>query len=421
MQNYIFFLLVYDNFAVYLLSLLLCAVPAYYLGKIYSKSWIDPLRISLILAVFANSVPLFLYFLTEIPSYLFYYFVFAETLFWFGFILFAKTTITFSEKKTVDDETFNKVLFFTFLFLYIFSNTVTYIKFGIPLFMDNRLATYSNSGGFGVFARLNSFLEIYILMFSYYQIDERGSLSNSKFYLLPFLLMAITGILSGSRSSFLVFFTSYFGYLVFFKGIRPNDKALVKFVPVVLIGTLAVFLVQSGGNLSDAFFGFLFRLIATGDCYYSAYPNEIINILQVKNSALFMLSNLLSPLRIIDISTVSPPLGVQMTSILYPILDGLFVGPNSRPPIFGYVLFRWMGLIFSFLSGAFTAFMLFRIPSLISKNFISSVFVFFIYISANRFITDSSAGIGSLFDIMLNLGIVFLLITLIKLKPMQQM
>lgn len=417
MQNHIFFLLVYDNIPIYLMSLLLCVVPACFIGKIYSKSWIDPLRITLILVVFANSVPLFLYLLSEIPSYLFYYFVMAETLFWLGFILFAKRTITFSDTPTTDDWTFYQILFFVFLFLYVLFNAVTYIKFGIPLFKDSRLTTYSTSGGFGVLARLNSFLELYLLMYCYYRIDVTGSLSKCKTYLFPILLIAVTGIFSGSRSSFLVFFTSYFGYQVFFKGVSPKDRALVKFFPVVLIGSLAVFLVKSEGNLSEAIFSMLFRLVATGDCYYSAFPNETVNSLKVENSSVFMLSNLLSPLRLIDISTVPPPLGVQLTSLLYPNLGDLFVGPNSRPPLYGYALFRWGGLIFSFITGTVTSVLMFRLPSYLSKSFASAVFAFFTYVCAIRLITDSSAGIAAIFDILLNMCIFLSLFLLIKLKP----
>lgn len=247
-------------------------------------------------------------------------------------------------------------------------------------------------------------------MYSYYQIDKGCSFFYKLTSVLVFVVLAITGILSGSRASFFIFLYSYFGYQFLYKGVKPNFKKFVKYFPVAVIGAIIVLLLTSKGNLSDAFILLAQRVIASGDCYWQAYPNEIINNMDIKNSMSYLFSGILGPLRLIDYSTVSPPIGAQLTWNLFPYLEGVMVGPNARPPILGYVLFGRMGLLFSLMLGIFTSGVMFRLAAFLPKGFIPSVFVMYLYLNMLAFIVDPVYGFTCLFDVLLNFS--FLLVTI---------
>ena len=413
MQNFQFFILLLDNLWLYFFSLIICTIPIFIIAKKYTRSWIDPLRIGLLFVAFANTVPLFLFLINEIPIYLFCYFILSETLFWIGFVWLAKKEIKFSSKKIINEIRISNLLYFIFFVLYVSFTTFSYLKFGIPIFAESRLATFFDSGGFGVLARLNSFFILYILMYSYFILDKKKSLFYRLFSILVFITIATTGILSGSRSGFLMFIYAYFGYQYFFKKTLPKIKKVLKYAPIILSGAIIVLLITTQGSINNAFIALGSRVIASGDVYWMAFPNEIFKNLNVGNNFTYLFSGFLGPLRIIDYSSVSPPIGAQLTWTLIPSLQGIMVGPNGRAPVLGYVMFGWGGLIFSFILGIFTSVLIFRTAKIFPEGFISSVFVFYIYMNAQHFIGDSPLGITYLFDILLNLFFVFFAIVVL--------
>lgn len=412
MPNYLFFKLLNDNLGLYLVSLVLCSIPLYYIAKYYTHSWLDPLRYALFTVPLANSVPLFLFYMNEISPHLFYYTLSAEILFWVGFLIPSKRSITFSKVYISEDAVTIRILFFMIFILYVISYIFTYTMFGIPIFLESRLITYFGSGGFGALGRINSFFEVFILIYCYWQLSTSSSFKTKVIYFVPFILIAIIGILSGSRSSAMTFFVCFFGYSHFYARKKINDSRFIKYFPIILVGALAVLIIKNGGNILAALLAVVIRLVATGDCYYMGYPNDIINLVDTGNSTLFLASNILAPLRIIDISTIASPVGVQLTSILFPNLDGLFVGPNARPPILGYVLFGGMGMLFTFITGFMTSCILFRLPSIFPRGFVPSVVLFYIYMVSIRFIGDPTFGIASLFDVALNILVLMFLIVI---------
>lgn len=412
MPNNIFFLILSENMGWYIISLLLSAIPMYCIAKNYSHSWLDPLRISLVFVALANAVLLFLFFIDEINSYLFYYSVIAISLFWIGFLIPAKRNIKFSKIYFHNDELIIKLLFFEILVLYISGTLFSYIAFGLPIFSESRIGTYIGSGGFGAIARINPFFEVFILMFCYKQLDGKCSLAFKSICYGSIVLIAVVGIISGSRGGLLIFFTCYFGYSFFYLGVKSNDKKMLKYFPVAFFGAILVLLVTNDWHIFDAILALLVRIVATGDAYYMGLPNETINLVQVDNSAMFLLSNLLAPIGLIDISKIEPPVGVQLANILYPQLDGLFVGPNSGPAILGYVLFGYFGIFFTFIVGLVSSILIFRLPSIFPRGFVPSVVLFFIYISSVRFMIDTTYGLASLFDVALNLVVLLILLAI---------
>ena len=237
---------------------------------------------------------------------------------------------------------------------------------------------------------------------------------------MVFITIAATGILSGSRSSFLIFIFTFFGYKYFYNGILPEVKKIFKYVPIILGGALTVILITDSGNLQTSFIILAYRFIANGDIYWMSLPNSVINNIHIENVFTFLFSGILGPLRLIDYSIFPPPIGAQLNWIISPILDGIMAGPNSRPPILGYVLFGWMGLMFTFILGLFVSIFLFQIPKIFPKGFISSAFILFFYINVISFITDPTLGITYVFDIVLNLLLLLFMIIILSLLLMKK-
>jgi len=410
MRFYQFFILFYANLELYFCSLLIVSIPVFYLAKRYTRSWIDPFRVLLIFVSFANAVPLFLFCLDEIPSYLFYNFICSESLFWFGFIFFAKKNIVLSTKKIINEKGIASLLYITFYALYLSFTVFSYLNFGIPIFAESRLTTLEGSGGFGVLSRLNSFFLIYLLMYSYYLFEHGRSFLYRFTPFLVVVTIAITGILSGSRSSFFIFVFTYFGYQYFYKGVLPDVKRVVKFIPIIISSGVVVMLLTTSGSIQSAFIGLGLRFVSTGDVYWMAYPNEVITTINLENSLSYLFSGILGPLRLINNNNIPAPVGAQLTWALNSDLQGIMVGPNGRPPVLGYVLFGWWGLLYSFILGLFVSFFLFKLPTIIPRGTISSAFIVYVYLKIQTFIVDPPLGMTYLFDIFLNLFFLLFLI-----------
>ena len=78
------------NWPSYVLALLISILTLLPIMKKHSYGWLDPLRITLIFAMFANAVPIFFLFNSLISVENFVYFVLSETLFWIGFLVFSR-------------------------------------------------------------------------------------------------------------------------------------------------------------------------------------------------------------------------------------------------------------------------------------------------------------------------------------------
>lgn len=417
MQNHIFLGFLFDNVSLYFVSLFLSAVPMYFIASRYSYSWIDPLRISLIFSALANAPLIFLYLIGQISDNLFYYSIAAILLFWSGFLIPARNRIVFSRLRFCEDSLVLRILFFEILFLYGSSYIFSYIYFGIPIFASSRIGVYIGSGGYGVISRVNPFLELFILMYSFMKIGAVTKRRSKLVFITAILVVSVFNLLSGSRMGLINIVVGFFGYSIFWKHEVPNDRRLIRYAPILLAGTAFVLLLMTGGNSFAAMSMLLVRIVASGDAYYMAYPNDVLNFVDIGNGSAFLLSQILVPLRLVDGASIPLPIGVQLKDLLYPEIEGLFVGPNSLPPILGYALFGYAGIFFTFCVGMLSSLLIFRLSAFIPRSFVSSVFVFYMYFVSLRFIGDPTYGIASLFDAVLNvIVLIFLLIIAIAIR-----
>ena len=366
-----FWLLYSQDTILYFKMLIMVALFCVPLFRCFTKSILDPFFYALVSAVFAYTVPVFLYLEGFCSEKYFYYFLISEIVFWIVLLVYPTKNITFNRKKIVGEEAYARIVFKLAFIIYIASELYTYIYIGIPLFMDYRQELYVGTG-YGFLGRFSSFASSYVILYSYYQILGK----KNKKYVAYFVFIVITGLLSGSKGAILTFLTWYFIYEYFYIGKKPKVK--IKYLVLVLCFPIAVLLLYKGstsGNVSGAIGDFLFRFMANGDCYWMAYPNGNIDFIHIKQPFISLFSGFLAPLRFISYDIVEPAIGNQLFWLVEPSEYGKIAGPNARLAISGWCYFGWGGIVFAALSGWLVAFCIYTSK----KYFTRSIFGVFLY------------------------------------------
>ncbi len=410
-----FFQLLYDNWGMYVLSMLIVLPFFIYIFRKLFVSLIDPLTMVLVMSFFANVIPVFLFLMQKIPTFHFVYFCIAETIFWIGFLLAKRFKLSVSNRKLTNEKELGFIIYLLSFFLLTSFTLITYSKLGIPAFMKSRLEVYYDSGGLGALGRLNPFFATYCILYSFYLLFNKSA--NKKILktlaVFVFFVIIVFSILSGSRSSVLSLAFGYFGYLYFCEKEMPNKKIMKRLIVLGMAGALVIFSFSSKNGLIGSFNSLVTRIVACGDGYWMAYPKDKIGEVDVSPWGDYFFSGILGPLRMVDYSEVKPAIGAQLSWALTPSKQGIMLGPNARPPILGYVMFGKWGLLFSFLVGFFCSFMAFKLTKVLPQGIVTSIFCYYAYFNMLTFVGDPSVGVNSLFDTMLNAIVLLCLLTFI--------
>jgi hypothetical protein len=411
MTHYDFYNFVLKHWFHYLVAFTICAVFFFIVGRKYTHTWFDPLRIQMVISTFTSTVFVFLYISGLIKLNVFIYLCIAVILFWSAFIFAAKKTISFSKKKLANEASISFVLYLIFLVLFVFIMILTYVLFGIPIFRGNRLETYVGSG-FGVLGRMLPFLKIYCIFYSFYLWEKSTRLSFERLLvIIVFLIFIVTGILSGSRSSFFIFVYIYWGFSYIY---RRNIQKVTKYYNVLILGlgiTILTFSIQSGStNLAGSFRPFVERVVASGDAYFMALPKDNWMHVNIDEWYKHLFYGLIGPTRIMS-GYKYIPVGFQLYGLVYPSSVEPSSGPLSDPALLSFIYFRWGGLVFMLLLGFFVSLVIFQMPSLLPRGIISSIVYLYILLQFLNFIGDPCLGMAYLFDTILN--ITFLLIIML--------
>jgi hypothetical protein len=223
------------------------------------------------------------------------------------------------------------------------------------------LQYYTGGSGFGVLSRLidiSSFFCWYLLIYRFvYRWKIRFWPVVGDFFVL-FLLMA-GAVLSGSKSTFInVAFLIFYFRLIHRRSAsypKERDQWLSKLQRVVLATALLgaiVVLVVSGraAGLAGAAFAFGYRLAASGDVYFMAYPHNTLATIHAGNPFLAMFGGPLEAVRLVDPRSLPEPIGFQLLHETTG-MPGMF-GPNPRHNVFGLVYFGlWGSMIYSAFLG----------------------------------------------------------------------
>lgn len=387
----------FPHLGLYFLSLVIVLILYVPIIKNVTNSILDPLFYVLIAAIFANTLPLFLFLLQEISIQKFVYFALSESLFWLSFFFFKRTNVDFSEWH-YDNEKGGFFIFLTAAILLCGSQIVTYAVAGIPIFMESRLETYSSGGGIGVFSHIIKFSTIYCVIYSFYLIAKRKRIFLS--YSVLFLVCVFL-LLSGSKSAILEIFFCYYFYRTYYCCKKINLKKNGKYIFLILFFPIVVLMITNGGDFISATISLFNRFIAYGDVYWLGYPDDKIDAVEISKPFTYLFSRILAPFRIIDYSNVETTIGLQLMWEVNPSQYGVMKGPNARLPILSWVLFRWEGLFLSIIFGMICAWWKTWLPRIFPKGIISVIIYAFLYINLASMFTDPILGTSCLFTFAL--------------------
>lgn len=230
---------------------------------------------------------------------------------------------------------------------------VSYIFFGVPLFLESRLAQFSNSGGFGLLGRLSLGLEFSTLVLGFIALLQ-GSSSRTwgKAILVQFLVSAL---LSGSKGSLITGLFAWYLSQVYFAGSwSPGSRLprfMLRFLWLVLAAPLIVISIQSvddTGGPTGVLQRLATRVAAEGDGYAYFLGNDLIDQI-ARHDWIAPLRQVLVAFRLAPAATSVNP-GYEVVAEVLSI-DSPSAGPNSRLPIYLLYFYGYGGIVIAPLLG----------------------------------------------------------------------
>ncbi len=417
MTSFDFFNLLTTNIKLYFLSLGLVVVIYSFIMRSIVKSILDPVFMALIGAVFANTIPLFLYFCGLISNEYIIYIICIETTFWGTYFLFHKRYLSCS-RYVMNDGKASLATFKIMLVICIGSYLLTYAVLGIPLFKQTHTEVFLGGGGWGLLSHISDFSLFFVVVYSFYLLRTKNTLAKASIG-----LAIVFCLLSGSKSSILVLAHGYFFYLYYYCNKTFSLKKNKRYIALICMFPVITLMAHFGTNPYSAYIGVIERFVGYGDMYFMALPNNAMDEVTINHPYTYILQGILGPLRLIDYSTLDINIGTQLANIVYPDLN-VPVAPNSRLPLLGWICFGWGGIILSFVLGAFFAFVRTRLYSMFPQGIIPLIVYGFIYTGMTSILTDPILAISKLFTLMF-FGIVIWIVLFmlygkkIKLKKVQ--
>ena len=223
--------------------------------------------------------------------------------------------------------------------------------------------------------------------------------------------------LSGAKSVLLQVVFQYYFYCVAFKRCMPSKKVMRTLLCVAVIGSLLIFSKYNDETgLSGTIISLINRMVANGDGYWYGYPNEVIETLEPAPWYIDLAGPFLYGLRIKDYSESIPGIGTQLVYAIMPDKYGMMIGANSRPPIWGYVMFGNCGVAFSIVWGMILGIMAQKAKTMFSTGIVGLTFGYILFMSVLAGITDPKLTFMSLFDGFIGLVITGFFIFIICLS-----
>jgi len=433
MDWYTFGLLLYEQLPLYLLCLAIALLLYFFIFRKAYLSFLDPYIFNLLYSVFGFSVVIFLALTLNMDARYLWSYLLTQGAFFAGIFTFSnlkKSDVIASDSsyRFLDEEgIWMKCLLMVSAGTYIIVQLFSYKLVGIPLTMESRTGAYANSGGFGILGRILDVLRP-IIMFGliYFFFRGRGTVLFNLVLIFITAFMLISIALSGSKSQLMTF-----GFIVFIYLILNGQRLKAHFVKlrkfewyIVLAGLTMMFftiVAQSASttNNSGAINVFLFRLVASGDTYYFAYPNNQIEAIEGSKWFLALFGDGLSTIRIVPRQAQPGVLGVQLFQRFTD--SDLVTGPNARHNVFGYVYYGFYGsILFSYLIGFVLSFTRNRLFFKLRKNLFGQLAFLILYLNISYIETDPPVAIWGLENAAIILPFI-LIATFILYVPFAQL
>ncbi|OKS86941.1 hypothetical protein RG47T_2399 [Mucilaginibacter polytrichastri] len=321
-------------------------------------------------------------------------------------------TIVFEGEKL-----FLRITFFVCSLLYIIIQLISYKVIGVPLLLGTHIDLYNNAGGWGVLGRIIDVfkpLSIFLLIYFLFEKSTSSLLYVYKYFFLVILIVFFA--LSGSRSEFMLLGFILFCYIMlngselkkYFTGIRKYEVILLGFGMCFVFFTI-VFQKNSGDADAGSSIGiFLFRLVASGDVYYFAYPNNNIEHINHSQPFLALFGDIFYTLRIIPRNNQPVVIGFQLFN-MFGVSDTI-AGPNARHNVFGYIYYGfWGSIVFSYLVGLFLSFTRNNLFFILRKNKLGQALFTLLYLQITVIETDPPMVVSNLETLFLMLSLLFVI------------
>lgn len=391
MDSFNYFLIVYQNLSLFLLANLLVLIIYYLIFNRYYISILDPFTYATFFSAMAAVVPFFLLFVGQIPIRLFLSFLITQFAFFLGFLLIKPISTHKKNKKNLILMSGQEIRFAKWLFIIIGLSDIalqlfSYKLVGIPILSDSRLGVYGESGGINNLLKraIDVIFQCYVFLtifFIYYKQKNPGL----KFYTwVSISAVVIFSILSGSKGALITFGNAIFIYALYALRWGDNNlfykikKIIYRFGIIAILSSLTVVTISEKD--ANPFIFILYRIAQSGDVYFMAYPNAIIDKIPTMNWFIALFASPLSLLGIIPRSSVPKPIGFFLMEFHNPGIE--FRGPNPRMNVFSYVYFGILySPIFCFFIGIITSFFRNKMFYLLPKN-IFGCFMYFLFLNS---------------------------------------
>lgn len=408
MNNIEFLELLTDNLSTYLYILFAISTIYLLILRKYINGLADPMLLCCIAAIFSSTIPVFLYAIGLCKIKMLLYCIFSEVAFWIGFILNYDKQAKFKNYTIKNEERVSFHLYIIFFILFTSLKLISFKYLGIPLLMGNRLEATANAGGLAILNKIANPLQFYCNVYSYHIFRRKKVLSVT-----CLIAIFLFSFLNGSKSFILTFIFAYFTYSFFYKRTIP---IIPKKVLVLIFLTPMITLLASGfsDNLMVSIGDYLFRLVAYGDIYWYSIPNNVIEHISIDSSFKHLFSGILGPLRIMNYDDNAIPLGVKLYWYTMPIeAYGTNGGPNARPVILGYWLYKYGGIVFCYICGLCMSWAMTKFKKLLPSGIIPTIFIGYLYMSTVTIATDPVLAINNIFTVILFISILFITYNLI--------
>ncbi len=416
MDSVSYFKLVFNNWDLFFISIVITSFVYYLAYKRYFISILDPFSFAIFFSGMAVAVPTFLFLVDQVSVKLYLSFLLTQISFLIGFNFIKPLKINFNTKIHFNGNEirFAKWLFIVVGFIQISLQLISYKIFGIPVFSESRLAIYGESGGINNLIKrlLDVNFKCYIFLTIYFFYFKNKKIGLKIFTRLSVFIILVFSILSGSKGAFLTFGNAFFIYSLY--ALRWGDlssfflikKFILKFGIFALLAAIVVIMLSEKD--ANPFYFLLFRIAQSGDVYFMAYPNDIIDKVPTVNWFIALFSSPLSLTGIIPRSSVPGPIGFFLMNYHEPLVE--FRGPNPRMNVFSYIYF---GIIYSpiycMIIGVLASFIRNRLYTLLPKNIIGCLIYFLLLGFALNLEPDFQNGLADLINIMTITPLLFII------------
>jgi hypothetical protein len=391
---------------------------------------LDPFTFTSFFSAMAITVPVFLFFVNEITVRLFISFVITQLFFFLGFRIFSPIEINKIEPRKKLDIDGQEIRFIKWFFIIIgFTNVslqlFSYKLVGIPLLAESRLGIYGESGGINNL--LKRILEVtsqcYIFLTIFFIYLEHKNLLFKVYTTISIVIIVVFSVLSGSKGAFMTFGLAFFIYALYavkwgdFSIFFTIKKFIIKFgVVALLLALVVIALSEESGN---PFIFLLFRIGQSGDVYYMAYPNEIVDKIPSLNWFIGLFASPLSLFGLIPRAMIPDPMGYFIMQYHYPNIE--FRGPNARMNILSYVYF---GIIYSpiycFIIGGLLSFFRNRLFYLLPSNIFGCIVYFLFLNAALKLEPDFHSSLADFINILIILPVFVFLSYYLSLRKVHE-